>query len=261
MAASRTPAKAGNGEALSGEVIPPDLKGKTAQDHQQRENMRLWDVLGRTDPKHTKPFTRSGGFRGTAIKPIYAEEKMTRLFGPCGQGWGTTPPQFDVQGTLVFCTIAVWYVDPDTGERSEPCWGVGGDSLEAKRNGVSVPDDEAFKKALTDAIGNAMKRIGMSADVHMGQFEDSKYVEDATADAEAEARQRAYAEDKAMMQKIIDDASACATNAEIDAVMRGASHKIKALQEGNPGLVTRLKGEIAKLRQSLPDYQPKETTT
>ena len=38
-------------------------------------------------------------------------------------------------------------------------------------------DDEAFKKAFTDAIGNAMKHLGMSADVHMGLFDDSKYVE------------------------------------------------------------------------------------
>jgi hypothetical protein len=40
----------------------------------------------------------------------------------------------------------------------------------------SFCDDEAFKKSFTDAITNALKLIGVGADVHMGLFEDSKYV-------------------------------------------------------------------------------------
>lgn len=238
---------------------PPPLASETREQHQEKLNMGIWEVLKKTDPKHTKPFQRSGGFRGTAIKPIYATEKMTRLFGACGDGWGMTAPEFTVLGNLVYCTVALWWKNPDTGDRSDLVYGVGGDLVVKEIKGVEKPNDEAFKAAYTDALGNAMKQIGMSADVHMGQFEDSKYVEEVGADAEAEAKQRAYDEDKAMMQKIIDDASACATNAAIDDVMRGASHKIKALLERNPGLVTRLKGEIEKLRQSLPDYQPKET--
>jgi hypothetical protein len=36
--------------------------------------------------------------------------------------------------------------------------------------------DEAFKAAYTDAIGNAMKFIGVAADVYMGLFDDNKYI-------------------------------------------------------------------------------------
>src|SRR5690554_2076086 len=34
-------------------------------------NLDLWNRLGKTDPAHTKKFSRAGGFKGTAIKPIY----------------------------------------------------------------------------------------------------------------------------------------------------------------------------------------------
>jgi hypothetical protein len=52
------------------------------------DNLALWDRLGKTDPKHTKGFSRAGGFKGTAIKPIYTTQKMTEEFGPAGKGWG-----------------------------------------------------------------------------------------------------------------------------------------------------------------------------
>ena len=35
------------------------------------ENLKIWDSLKKTDPKHTKPFKRAGGFSGTAVAPIY----------------------------------------------------------------------------------------------------------------------------------------------------------------------------------------------
>lgn len=140
-----------------------------------RENTKLWDMLGRTDPKHTKAFTRGGGFKGTAIKPIWSYLRMTEEFGACGTGWGVNPPTFDVQDCgeerLVFCTASIWY-----GNREQVCFGVGGDKVIGKNKFGLSTDDEAFKKAYTDAITNALKMIGVGADVHMGLFDDSKYV-------------------------------------------------------------------------------------
>jgi hypothetical protein len=151
------------------------------------DNLTLWNKLGKTDPAHTKAFTRGGGFRGTAIKPIYTMHKMTEEFGPVGQGWGFTEPHFQVvpgenKEVLVYCWLALWVVIG--GKRTDPIPGVGGDKVvsyiraDTQRNRPErwESDDEAFKKAFTDAIGNAMKHLGMSADVHMGLFDDSKYV-------------------------------------------------------------------------------------
>ena len=154
------------------------------------DNLALWNKLGKTDPAHTKGFKRAGGFGGTAIKPIYTEQKMTEEFGPCGTGWGFSEPRFETvaasEGQIaVYCWLSLWYVLD--GKRSEPVFGVGGDMVVVKQSNGLRTDDEAFKKAFTDAIGNAMKHVGMSADVHMGLFDDSKYVNDLRAEA-AEAK-------------------------------------------------------------------------
>lgn len=150
------------------------------------DNLEFWNKLSKTDPKHTKGFKRAGGFTGTAIKPIYQLEKMTEVYGPIGRGWGMTEPTFQIvpgvnQEVLVYCTVGVWAENPD-----RPFYGVGGDKVvvyvkaneQYKRPERWENDDEAFKKAFTDAVGNAMKHLGMSADVHMGLFDDSKYVQE-----------------------------------------------------------------------------------
>jgi len=140
------------------------------------DNLDLWDRLGRTDPAHTKGFTRGGGFKGTAIKPMWSYKRMTEEFGPCGKGWGVGEPSFQVvpgpEGeVLVFCTASIWY-----GPEKSLVFGVGGDKAVGKNKYGLQTDDEAFKKAFTDAITNALKLIGVGADVHMGMFDDSKYV-------------------------------------------------------------------------------------
>lgn len=156
-------------------------------------NTELWDKLGKTDPAHTKGFTRGGGFKGTAIKPMWSYRRMTEEFGPCGIGWGVNEPSFQVvpvgEEVLVYCTASIWYrtsATPTTEAKEagaqviysdqHTVYGVGGDKVVAKFNSGAKSDDEAFKKAFTDAITNALKLIGVGADVHMGLFDDSKYV-------------------------------------------------------------------------------------
>lgn len=149
----------------------------------ENNNLRHWNALSKTDPKHTKPFQRAGGFRGTAIRPIFSTMMMTEHFGPCGIGWGMTKPEFTTVSsgdeTLVYCTVGIWYADPAVAAKHrQPVYGVGGDKAVTKNKNGPVFDDEAFKKSYTDALSNAMKQIGVGADVHMGMFEDAKYVSD-----------------------------------------------------------------------------------
>ncbi len=149
------------------------------------DNLRIWSALEKTDPKHTKSFTRAGGFKGTAMRPIWMTRRLTEQFGPCGTGWGMTKPEFQVvpatDETLVFCTIGLWYENVDN-----MVYGVGGDKVVTKRqSGQVFNNDEAFKSAYTDALSNAMKQIGVGADIHMGLFDDEKYVRE-TARAFAE---------------------------------------------------------------------------
>ena len=153
-------------------------------------NRRHWDAMFATDPKHAKKFKRPGGFGGTAIDPIHRFEKMTETFGPYTEGWGSTEPQYqlvtDPSGTkpdtMVYCTVGVWIGQPDR----IGGYGVGGDKCiktipadKSKGRPERVEfDDEAFKKAHTDALTNALVRLGNSADVHFGLFDDHRYVDE-----------------------------------------------------------------------------------
>ena len=198
-------------------------------------NTRIWDELWKTDPKHTKAFTRPGGFRGTATKPIWMTYRMTEHFGPCGMGWGIGKPDFQTMQvgseTVVYCSVEVWY--NDSGQRAT-LWGVGGDKVFGK-----YADDEAFKKAYTDAVSNAMKFIGVCADIHMGMFEDSKYVaqmrEEFSVDSATPAQQPAppsappapakpeMTDDQKALKKALDRIGkaikAADTSALVDAIM------------------------------------------
>lgn len=166
-------------------------------DKRAAANLRIWKALGKTDPAHTKSFQRAGGFKGTAIKPIWITQRLTEMFGPCGTGWGMGRPSFEVVPTdgevLVYCTVEGWYREPgspppnndapfDCDAGKSRVYGVGGDKVLTKRQSGAFCDDEAFKKAFTDAIGNAFKFIGVGADVHMGLFEDSKYLAEVKAE-------------------------------------------------------------------------------
>jgi hypothetical protein len=150
------------------------------------ENLAIWNALSKTDPAHTKGFKRAGGFTGTAIKPIWIVKMLTELFGPCGKGWGMDPPTYQLvpgenRELLVYCTVSGWYVED--GERCQVV-GVGGDKAivyikaneQYNRPERWENDDEAFKKAFTDAVGNAFKFLDM------GLFEDSKYLEQTRAE-------------------------------------------------------------------------------
>ncbi len=193
------------------------------------DNLALWEKLGKTDPAHTKGFKRGGGFTGTAIKPMWSYKRMTEEFGPCGTGWGIGEPTFQVvngdnREILVYCTASIWY-----GEDRKTVYGVGGDKIvthikantQYNRPERWENDDEAFKKAFTDAITNALKLIGVGADVHMGLFDDSKYVNTLKQEFSDEKPEPApkpisAAEMKRGLEAIDQDLLDCPTIAEVN---------------------------------------------
>lgn len=155
-------------------------------------NTEVWDKLRRVPPEHLKGFQRAGGFKGTAIKPMWTIHRMTEVFGPVGQAWGIDEPKFQVipagDEILVYCTVAVFIGTGflncnEKGEIKsviEPkrFYGVGGDKVRAMFSSGLKNDDEAFKKAYTDALTNALKMLGAGADVHMGLWDGNKYVDE-----------------------------------------------------------------------------------
>ena len=57
--------------------------------------------------------------------------------------------------------------------------------MTAEKSGPHV-SDEAFKMALTDALSVALKMIGVAADIYLGLFDGSKYVEQKTTTQKTE---------------------------------------------------------------------------
>ena len=136
----------------------------------QNKNMKIWETLSKTNPEFTKPLPGFGGKKLTTIDPMYQIQMMTDLFGPVGIGWKYKVDYKYIDG-LVFAEVTIKYFTDEWHEYGPVC------SVQnlSKKNGNL--DDEAPKKAMTDAMTKAFSHLGMSADVFLGKFDDSKYVE------------------------------------------------------------------------------------
>lgn len=134
-----------------------------------------------TPPDDALKRIEGGNLKGKSdINAQWKIEAMTEQFGLCGIGWKydiidkNVVPLDDGQ-ILLFMEVALRVRDATTKQWSEPVTGYGGDFIVVKNKNGLVPNDEAYKMCLTDALGNAFKYIGVAADVYRGLFDDSKY--------------------------------------------------------------------------------------
>ena len=134
--------------------------------------MRIWDSLCKTNPDYTRSVPSSYGKKITSIDPMYQIQCMTETFGPVGLGWKYNV-KYTYQDNLVFAEVSIHYCVHDNWFEYGPVCSV--QNL-CKKNGTL--DDEAPKKAMTDAMTKAFSHLGMSADVFLGKFDDSKYVQE-----------------------------------------------------------------------------------
>lgn len=133
------------------------------------DNLALWERVREVPATAKKPI-EAGRLKGkTDINPIWRLKTLTEQFGPCGIGWTYTVTKREfVPGNggeiAVFVDIALVYRTPDGW--SEPVHGIGGSMFVAKESKGLYTDDEAPKKAETDAISVAAKSLGIAADVY-----------------------------------------------------------------------------------------------
>jgi hypothetical protein len=140
------------------------------------DNLKLWQLVEKTDPKYTKPFSKAGGFSGTAINATYLVHKATSLWGPIGGAWGPVVEDekyvTGADGTIIH-VLRIRFRHPG-GEF--PSYGQ--TTFVGKNKNGQFTDEEAPKKSLTDAITKALSMLGFSADVFLGLYDDNKYVND-----------------------------------------------------------------------------------
>jgi hypothetical protein len=147
-------------------------------------NLKIWNAVERTDPSYTKQFNRGGGFKGTATNATYLAKKATQQFGPLGLGWGWNVIDEKYQpgndkDIIHVVRIKLWYVlDGQRGEIEH----FGQTQFVGKNRNGYYTDEEAPKKSLTDAISKCLSGLGFAADIHLGLYDDNRYVNDLKRD-------------------------------------------------------------------------------
>jgi hypothetical protein len=166
----------------------------TKSEKTETDHMAMWNRLMPTNPKYTKAFDR-GGFKGTATNGTYIVQRLTEEFGPCGVGWvfvleeeriihghalksGDNAQLHIVRGHIRYSIDGTyWDTSPQFGQTM----------LVGENKYGTFTDEEAPKKSITDAISKCAVLLGIAADVHLGLFDDSKYVNDRRKEEAADA--------------------------------------------------------------------------
>lgn len=237
-------------------------------------NRSIWDKVRRPPPTALKQI-KGGRLSGmTDISPQWRYEIMTEVFGPAGDQWG-----FDVKDRWTFeasdgevgafTQVLVWYFMH--GEVRCEVTGLGGSRLIAKESGGLRFNDEAWKMSLTDAIGTALKVIGVGADIYAGRWDGSKYTDDGGAtpagapqpsprNAVHGALSKQKAEEvKASLERLFDDepeeerkllfATVLSSSFGVDSIEALGRLEIAKIKEGWPRFVA-AGSDYRKLRSS-----------
>lgn len=153
-------------------------------------NMQIWEKVCTTDTRYTKP-AEVGGQKITSLNGTAMIMKATEVFGPVGIGfgWSVIEERFDEGAEMVSgegdkrlilgrelnhtIKIRFWFeLDGKRGEIEQ----YGCTRYLYKSKFGTTTDGEAPKKSLTDAIKKSLSMLGFSADVFLGMFDDSEYV-------------------------------------------------------------------------------------
>lgn len=168
-------------------------------------NMNIWSQVEKTAPEATKA-AKVNGQQITSISGHHMVKRATEVFGPVGIGWGWTVAEerFDQGGEIrndkgeiigheVGHTIRIklWFMQDDKRGELEQ---YGCTPFTYKSKWGVTTDTEAPKKSLTDAIKKALSMLGFSADIFLGMYDDTDYVQQRQAEAALEQAENREAE-------------------------------------------------------------------
>lgn len=124
------------------------------------DNMALYNEVREVPQSAVKKI--SGGSYGAAglsdINPQWRIEVMTRMFGPVGTGWTWEPVDCFERENVLYAHVVVRYLT-ESGEWSQPIHGYGGTKFGGR------DDSDIYKSTITDAVSNALRFLGVGADV------------------------------------------------------------------------------------------------
>ena len=134
------------------------------------KTLELYNQVCQPPKEALKPI-QAGRLKGkTDINPMWRIKKLTEIYGPCGIGWNIQNVRYQhiqVDGTgEVICLCELELVIHTDGAWSAPIYGIGGNMLVAKEKNGMYADDDAPKKAYSDAIGTACKALGFAGNIY-----------------------------------------------------------------------------------------------
>lgn len=135
------------------------------------DNLKLWESVSTTDPDFTKKVNQRGGY--TSISPQYQLREATKAFGPYGKGFGFESCDLDygqLEALGLVLVKAVFFFVESGSKYTFPI----NNAWPAKQGSRIDPD--FAKKAETNTLSKALSKLGFSADVFMGEFDDDEYV-------------------------------------------------------------------------------------
>ena len=146
----------------------------------ENTNLELYEKV-RQPPKDALTGFDNGSFKGTDINTMWRIKTLTEQYGPCGVGWYFTPERKWTEtapngSIMAFADINLYI--KHNGEWSKPIAGTGGNKFaKTTKSGCLQVSDECFKMAVTDALGNACRSLGLGADVYWAN-DKTKYTEE-----------------------------------------------------------------------------------
>ena len=147
--------------------------------------MDIYNLVRHVPEDAQAPIT-GGPLKGkTNINPMFRIQKLVEIAGVCGRDWYIKEKSHWTEKTesgdvAVFVEVELYIRFGN--EFGQPIYGIGGNTLIRTStewvNGQQVTvqriDDEAYKKAYTDAVSVACKALGFAADIYYTQ-EETKY--------------------------------------------------------------------------------------
>tara|TARA_R110000796_G_scaffold202247_2_gene318579 strand:- start:443 stop:997 length:555 start_codon:yes stop_codon:yes gene_type:complete len=139
-----------------------------------KNNLELWSAVEKTDPNHTKKANVKGN-KITSIKPQYQILQATKQWGSYGSTWGFKDVSlgYELTGVGLVTFKATFYYPSGEFETINTI------SI-YKDNAQTKVDDDLAKKVETDTLTKSLSKLGFSADIFLGRYDDVRYVAEVT---------------------------------------------------------------------------------
>ena len=130
---------------------------------------QLFQKLSKPFPAEAYKDVKIGrGF--TTIDAYHIVERLTEVFGMCGDRWGVSVDEWRENGPNVACIGFLWYRKH---EDEEVCRVAAVGDAQVIKGNIA----EAYKKAMTNLISKASSFIGVGLSVYQGKGIDDPYLD------------------------------------------------------------------------------------